>query len=317
MIEGRQQGLKAIGGKLARPRKTKAFARLRRKVGLVAVAASPVLLGGCDGALSHGFLNPAGPVASGERHLFVVVCCVLVFVVAPVLILTPLIAWHYRLSNKNDAYRPKWAFNWPLEGFIWIPPTLIVIGLAVILWTDTHKLDPYTRLKGALPPVRVQAVALDWKWLFIYPDAHIATVNELDVPAGRPVHLDLTSGTVMQSLLLPRLAGQIYAMAGMSTQLNFAADRPGVYPGEDTQYNGKGFQNEKFDVVARSPADYARWVESVRANGQPLDAAAYQAISARSVQARPLVFSTPPPGLYAHIVSQSGGASHPHPQDGP
>ena len=109
--------------------------------------------------------------------------------------------------------------------------------------------------------MRVQAVALDWKWLFIYPDEHIATVNELDVPAGRPVHLDLTSGTVMQSLLLPQLAGQIYAMAGMSTQLNFAADRPGVYLGENAQYNGKGFQNEKFNVVARTPADYARWVE--------------------------------------------------------
>lgn len=290
--------------------------RLRRTVLTAASATTPVLLGGC-GALSHGFLNPAGPVAAGERHLFIVVCCVLVFVVGPVLLLTPTIAWHYRLANKHDAYRPKWAFSWPLEAFIWLPPSGIVIALAVVLWTDTHKLDPYTRLKGAEPPVRVQAVALDWKWLFIYPDEHIATVNELDVPAGRPVHLDLTSGTVMQSLLLPRLAGQIYAMAGMSTQLNFQADRPGVYLGEDTQYNGKDFQKDKFDVVARLPADYARWVEQVRASGPPLDAAAYQSVSARSVQARPLVFSTPPPGLYTHIVSQSGGAAHPHPQDGP
>ena len=306
-----------MDGKLARPRKSKAFARLCRTARLVAAAASPVLLGGCGGALSHGFLNPAGPVAAGERHLFILVCCVLLFVVGPVLILTPTIAWHYRLANKNDAYRPKWAFSWPLEGFIWLPPTGIVLVLAVILWTDTHKLDPYTRLKGAQPPVRVQAVALDWKWLFIYPDEHIATVNELDVPAGRPVHLDLTSGTVMQSLLLPQLAGQIYAMAGMSTQLNFAADRPGVYLGEDTQYNGEGFQNDKFDVVARTPADYARWVEHVRAFGPQLDAAAYQSLSARSVQSKPLFFTTPPPGLYAHIVSLSGGASHPHPQEQP
>ena len=290
--------------------------RRRRRTALTAASATiPVLLGGC-GALSHGFLNPAGPVAAGERHLFIVVCCVLVFVVAPVLLLTPAIAWHYRLSNKEDAYRPKWAFNWPLEGFIWLPPIGIVVALAAILWTDTHKFDPYTPLKGAAP-VRVQAVALDWKWLFIYPDEHIATVNQLDVPAGRPIHLDLTSGTVMQSLLLPQLAGQIYAMAGMSTQLNFAADRPGVYAGEDTQYNGHGFQNDKFEVVARPLADYARWVEQVRASGQPLDAAAYQRVAARSVQPTPLFFTTPPPGLYGHIVSRSGGASHPHPQDQP
>ena len=122
--------------------------RRRRRTALTAASATiPVLLGGC-GALSHGFLNPAGPVAEGERHLFIVVCCLLVFVVAPVLLLTPTIAWHYRLSNKKDAYRPKWAFNWPLEGFIWLPPIGIVVALAVILWTDTHKFDPYT---GSFP----------------------------------------------------------------------------------------------------------------------------------------------------------------------
>ncbi len=276
---------------------------------------SLLLLSGC-GALDHGFLNAAGPVAAGERHLFIVVCIVLVFVAGPVLILTPLFAWHYRLSNTRDAYRPKWAFSWLLEGFIWIPPTLIVVGLAVILWTDTHKFDPYARLPGETAPVRVQAIALDWKWLFIYPDQHIATVNELDVPAGRPVHLDLTSATVMQSLLLPRLAGQIYAMAGMSTQLNFAADRPGTFLGENVQYNGKGFQNETFEIIARSPGDYARWVEGVRRSGQSLDGMTYQHLFARSVEPKPLFFSTPPPGLFAHIVATSGVNASPHPQSG-
>ena len=289
--------------------------KVREWVTAGACLVSCLSMSGC-GALRHGFLNAAGPVASGERHLFVVVFIVLLFVAGPVLILTPLIAWHYRLSNRQNAYKPKWAFSWPLEGLIWIPPILIVIGLGVILWTDTHRFDPYTPIRGA-PPVRVQAVALDWKWLFIYPDEHIATVNELDVPAGRPVHLDLTSGTVMQSMLLPRLAGQIYAMAGMSTQLNFEASRPGVYPGENAQYNGKGFQDERFNVVARTPADYGRWVERVRASGQSFDETTYQSLSARSVQSRPLFFSTPPPGLYAHIVSLSGGRSHPDPQDRP
>ena len=191
-----------------------------------------------------------------------------------------------------------------------------MVGLAVILWTDTHRFDPYRALNSPLTAVRVQAIALDWKWLFIYPDEHIATVNELDVPAGRPVHLDLTSGTVMQSLLLPRLAGQIYAMAGMSTQLNFSADNPGVYKGENTQYNGKGFQNDAFNVVALAPADYARWVEGVRKSGQSLDGMTYQQVFARSVEPKPLFFSTPPPGLYAHVVATSGGDAHPHPQGG-
>ncbi len=265
--------------------------------------------------LKLGFLNPAGPVAGGERHLFFMVAFVLVFVAGPVLILTPLFAWHYRLSNSHRAFRPKWNFSWPLEGFIWIPPILIVIGLAFLLWTDTHRFDPYRRIAGAAAPVEVQAVALDWKWLFIYPDQHLATVNELDIPAGRPVRLHLTSATVMQSMLLPRLAGQIYAMAGMSTQLNFAADRPGVYKGENTQYNGKGFQAERFSVVALPAAGYQRWVEGVRRSGPPLDAAAYQRLSKESVESKPLFFSSVPPGLYNHILMVSGGGAHLHPKD--
>ena len=144
----------------------------------------------------------------------------MLFVIGPVLLLTPLFAWHYRLSNTQSAYRPQWGFNWPLEGLIWIPPSLIVVLLAVFLWRDTHRLDPYKPLPGQ--PIEMQAVALDWKWLFIYPGQGVATVNRLVIPAGRPVHLSLTSATVMQSLLMPRLAGQIAAMAGMRTQLNFA-----------------------------------------------------------------------------------------------
>ena len=112
------------------------------------------------------------------------------------------------MANTKSAYRPQWSFNWPLEGLIWIPPTLIVVGLAFFLWRDTHALDPYKPLPSVVPPTEVQAVALDWKWLFIYPDQKIATVNELVFPADRPVHLKLTSGTVMQSLLVPRLAGR-------------------------------------------------------------------------------------------------------------
>ena len=277
---------------------------------LVALALSPAL-GGC-GALQLGFLNAAGPVAGGERHLFLIVAAVLVFVAGPVLVLTPLFAWRYRLGSDHPRpFKPNWSFSWLIEAFIWLPPAAIVIGLACLLWPDTHKLDPYRPVSGAGPTLRVQAVALDWKWLFIYPDEHVATVNELDVPAGRPVHLDLTSATVMQSMLLPQLAGQIYAMAGMSTQLNFRADHPGQFRGENTQYSGKGFQDDKFTVVSRAPAAFDAWARGARATARPLDDTAYRELMARSTAPRPLVFSAPPPGLYMHIIKATGGSAQP------
>ncbi len=211
------------------------------------------MLGGC-GVLDRGFLSPAGPVAQVIHDEFLLVCLVMLFVIVPVLLLVPLVAWHYRLSNTKSAYRPQWRFNWSLEGLIWIPPTAIVIFLAVFLWRDTHRLDPYKPLPGEA--VTVQAIAADWKWIFVYPEQGVASVNRLVIPAGRPVHLDLTSATVMQAILMPRLAGQIAVMAGMRTQLNIQADAPGSFFGENTQFNGFGFQNEKFAVDAMDAAGF-------------------------------------------------------------
>ena len=275
-----------------------------RGPGRLFAAALLLPLGGCD-ALRLGFLNAAGPVAGGERHLFMIVLTVMIFVAGPVLLLTPIIAWYYRLSNKNSAYKPDWEFSWPLEGLIWIPPAGIVVGLAFLLWPYTHRYDPYTRIRSTLPTVEVQAVGLDWKWLFIYPDRGIAVVNQLAIPVGQPVHLSLTSGTVMQSMLVPQLAGQIYAMAGMTTQLNLAADRPGTFIGENTQFNGTGFQQQKFAVVAMSSGDYAQWLERVRQSAQPLDAAAYAQLFKKSAPASPIFYSSVLPGLFQNILSQS------------
>ncbi|WP_380782373.1 cytochrome ubiquinol oxidase subunit II [Sphingomonas sp. R86520] len=269
-------------------------------------------LGGCT-ALSHGFLNAQGPVAGHERHLFITVSIVLLFVAGPVLLLTPLFAWHYRLSNRDDAYRPKWNFNWWVEGLIWIPPAGIVIGLAVLLWQWTQIDDPYRRLPGAAL-IEVQAIALDWKWVFVYPgqgrDQAIAAVDRLTIPAGRPVHISLTSGTVMQSMLIPQLAGQIYAMAGMTTELNIAAHRPGRFTGENTQYNGAGFQHQKFAVVAVTPADYDRWVASTRRGQRTLDPQAWRRLSARSIIKQPVEFAHVTPNLFEHVIAANGGMPH-------
>ena len=228
----------------------------------------------------------------------------MLFVIGPVIVLTPIFAWHYRLANTKSAYRPQWSFNWPLEGLIWLPPIGIVIFLSFFLWRDTHELDPYKALPSAFPPTEVQAVALDWKWLFIYPDLKVASVNELVFPADRPVHLTLTSGTVMQSLLFPRLAGQIFAMAGMSTQLNIAANEPGTYLGENTQFNGEGFQRQHFPVHALSSTDYSQWLAGVRAQSAKLDNAAYAKLAGRSTIDRPETFGTVTPDLFQSVLDK-------------
>lgn len=266
-----------------------------------------LLLGGC-GVLGRGFLSPAGPTASLTRHEFLLVCVVMLFVVGPVLLLTPLIAWHYRLSNTKAAYRPQWGFSWSLEGLIWIPPTIIVVVLAVYLWGYTHRLDPYRPLPGQ--PIEIQVVSLDWKWLFIYPNQDVATVNRLVIPAGRPVHLSLTSATVMQSFMIPRLAGQIYTMAGMRTQMNLAANAPGTFFGENVQFNGMGFQNQKFAVVALDAGGFARWLAATKAQPNRLDPAAYQAISHRSTLPHPLAYGAVALGLFDHIVSLAVPSGH-------
>ena len=285
---------------------------LREAAVYAAVAALMVGLGGC-GVLDHGFLNAAGPVADRTRTLFFIACFVLLFVVGPVLLLTPIIAWHYRLSNTKSAYRPQWGFNWPLEGLIWIPPAIIVVVLAVFLWRDTHALDPYKPLASPRPPVEVQVVALDWKWLFIYPEEGVASVNELAFPADRPIHLSLTSATVLQSFFVPNLGGQIDTMAGMTTQHNLAAGEPGRYWGENTQFNGMGFQNQKFPVLAQSADDYAAWLARARADGKTLDLAAFTALSARSTQPEPIRFGSVTPGLFHSILALNGPGMHdPH-----
>ena len=260
-------------------------------------------LGGCD-VVRLGVMDAAGPVAGAQRHLYFVLSIVLVFVAGPVLVLTPLIAWHYRLSNKRSAFRPKWEFSWWLEGLIWIPPSVIVIGLGFLLWNTTHELDPYRPVAGAQPPLEIQAVALDWKWLFIYPGEHIATVNQMAIPVGRPVRISLTSGTVMQSMLIPQLAGQIYAMAGMRTELNLAASRPGTYRGENVQYNGTGFAREKFDVLALTPDGYQLWLTQASAAAHPLDEAAYGQLFEQSTPPKPLLFSSAPDGLFQKILAR-------------
>jgi cytochrome o ubiquinol oxidase subunit II len=235
-------------------------------------------------APTSSFLTPAGPIADAQRKLFFDIVYLMLIVVVPVLLLVPLFAWRYRHSNRSAQYRPEWAFSWPLEFLIWGIPCVIVAIMSVLIVTRESPLDPYAPLpsKSGEPPLQVQVIGLDWKWLFIYPQQHIATVGVLGLPVGQPVRFHLTSDTVMQSFFIPALGSQIYAMAGMVTKLNLRADRFRPMVGRNTQFNGDGFHLERFTVAAMSLQDFSAWVGEVRAHGRPLDASTYGQLAARS-----------------------------------
>ena len=230
--------------------------------------------------LRQSFLQPMGPVAEEQFTHLLRVVGISMIVILPVLIGVPLILWRYRYSRPRGDYAPEWEFAKKLEFAMWGVPALVVIILSSWLWYSTEKLDPYKRLGSE--PLQVQAIGLDWKWLFIYPQEGIATVGELAVPVGRPVELTLTTDTVMQSLLIAPLTGQIYAMPGMATKLNFSATRTGRAEGENTQYNGNGFGRQKFLVRALAPADYAAWVARSQ-SGLTLDEKSYDKLRRQTV----------------------------------
>lgn len=228
---------------------------------------------------SGSFLQPLGPVAQEQAQHFWRVVAISMVAILPVLIGVPMILWRYRYRTGKGAYRPDWEYSRRLEFAFWGLPVLIVCALASWLWYSTSKFDPYEPL--GKDPLQVQVVGLDWKWLFIYPEEGIATINELAIPVGRPVELTLTTDTVMQSLLIAPLAGQIYAMPGMTTKLNFQANEAGLAEGENTQFNGAGFGRQKFAVRALEPARYAKWLKQ-KDRGIALDDQTYE-ISTSSI----------------------------------
>jgi cytochrome o ubiquinol oxidase subunit 2 len=227
------------------------------------------------------FLVPHGPIAAAQRTHFLEVVAMLIIVVAPVLVVTPFFAWRYRYGG-SARYTPKWSFSWPLEIAVWGIPLAIVAVLAVWLWENTHALDPYAPLSSSQPPLRIEVVGYDWKWLFIYPDLGIASMGEMALPAGRPLALELTSDTVMESFLIPALGSQIYAMPGAVTRLHLQANGPGLFNGENAQFNGDGFSQQHFLARALTPAGFDAWVRLVRSKGIPLSASAYRTLERRT-----------------------------------
>lgn len=278
-----------IGNPWARMQRWKAAA----SVSSACVAA--LMLAGCSGDIHLSFLDPQGPVASAQRwHFLEALAVLVVFVAIPVFVLTPWFLWRYRYGAKSSRYTPKWNFSALLEIASWAGPVVIVVLLAIIVWRDTHALDPYKPLTSDQPALRVQVIGYDWKWLFIYPDQGIASIGVFALPVGRPVAMQLTSATVMQSLHIPALGSQIYAMGGMVTQLHLQADRPGRSLGENNMYNGNGFYQQRFTAVAMTPKEFNAWASGVRSNGIALNEQTLKAISQSSTRAELLAALSQP-----------------------
>ncbi|MDP1966603.1 MAG: ubiquinol oxidase subunit II [Reyranella sp.] len=285
---------------------TQAVDKLLRPVMAVGAA---FLASACD--LRHSaVLDPKGPIALAQRDLLFDAFYVMMVVIVPIIVLTLAFAWRYRASNTKATYAPKWAESVRIDAATWLVPALIVVAVAVLVWRSTHKLDPYRPIDAAVPPLDVQVVAQDWKWLFIYPEQGIAVVNQLAFPSGRPVSLRITSDTVMNSFYVPQLAGQIYAMAGMQTRLQLLADQPGKFVGRNSMYSGGGFSDQHFEVVAMTQPEFDAWVAKARQAPAKLDAATYAALATKS-RLNPITFySAVEPKLFDGIIAKYTHAHH-------
>ena len=270
-------------------------------------------LAGCKAIV----MNPAGDIARQQADLIVTSTVLMLLIIVPVLALTGLFAWRYRArqagAGEGARYEPDWDHSTKLELLIWGAPLAIIIALGAITWTSTHRLDPYRPLsrldaQRAIPtgvkPLEVQAVALDWKWLFVYPELGIATVNELAAPVDRPLRFTITASTVMNSLYIPALAGQIYAMPGMASQLHAVINQPGTWEGFSANYSGEGFSNMRFSFHGMTAADFDRWVEKTRAAGDTLDRSAFLKLEKPSVREPVRHYALVERGLFDAVVNR-------------
>jgi cytochrome o ubiquinol oxidase subunit 2 len=278
------------------------------------VALLGLTLCGC-GLRESPILDPKGPITLIERDLLLTAFGLMLIVVIPVFVMAFVFVWFYRPASKHDVYEPDWGYSVWMDALVWLVPAAIVIAIGALVWDDTHRLDPYRSIDADKPPLEVQVVAQDWKWLFLYPEQGIAAVNKLAFPSEQPLSLKITSDTVMNSFLIPALGGQIYAMAGMETRLQLVADEPGRFAGRNMQYSGDGFANQYFEAIAMSDQDFEAWVAEVRRSDGRLDAAAYEQLAEPSELHPVTYYATFEPDLFAHIIARyaphAGQAAHP------
>jgi cytochrome o ubiquinol oxidase subunit 2 len=258
-------------------------------------------------------MNPAGDIANQQANLIVVSTVLMLLIIVPVIVLIVVFAWRYRSSNTSAPYKPEWDHSTRLELVIWGAPLLIIIALGLITWISTHLLDPYrplSRLDAARPiaantkVLEVEVVALDWKWLFIYPELGIATVNELAAPVDVPVRFKITASTVMNSFYIPAMAGQIYAMPSMQTTLHGVMNKPGVFDGFSANYSGAGFSNMRFKFHSMDQAGFDAWVAKVKAGADKLDRTVYLDLEKPTVKDAPRYFNSVETSLFDAVVNR-------------
>jgi cytochrome o ubiquinol oxidase subunit 2 len=266
-------------------------------------------LAGCNWVL----LNPSGDIARQQSDLLITSTWLMLLIVVPVIGLSLWFAWHYRESNDKATHTPDWDHSTLIELYVWAAPLLIIIALGALTWVTTHTLDPFRPLDRVAPdqpivaedvePLRIQAVALEWKWLFIYPEYNIAVVNELAAPLDRPIRFENTSPQMMNSLFIPTLAGMVYAMPGMQTLLHAVINEPGNYYGISGNYSGPGYNGMRFRFYGLSDGDFDEWVARARAAPDHLDITSYQVLAKKSTYNPVQRFSTVEGDLYQRILN--------------
>ena len=291
----------------------------RRTGRLLAVAPIALLTSSC----SEGPLNPFhsnGPVAADDSQIMIDATLIMLAIIVPTILLAFWFAWKYRASNSKAEYLPYWSYSGRIEAVVWSIPILTIMFIGGVIWIGTHRLDPFRPLPSPVPPVEVQVVSLDWKWLFIYPEQRIATVNQLIVPAGVPVRFRITSASVLNVFFVPRMGSMIYAMPGMVSELNLQADRPDLMMGQSAHFSGDGFSDMQFQVRSVPAAQFGAWMQRLRGGGgQVLDLAAYRRLMQQSHNVPPMAFGNVDPRLFHAIATQRippapgpapGSASH-------
>lgn len=289
--------------------------RLRAALGILLTVGGALLCGHFLGGHVVALLQPRGAVAAHEHQVMLVSLLVMLSLAVPLLITLFAVAWHFRAEN-NARYEPDRHGSPAGQMALWVLPAMIVGILWVVTWRSAHELDPALAVIPEGSPVTIQVIALPWKWLFIYPEEGIATVNTVTFPAHAPVRFDLTADAPMSSFWIPQLGSQMYAMAAMKTQLNLEAE-PGEYAGRNTEINGDGFAGMTFTAKAVPRAEFDRWVAEVRRGPLTLDEDAFAALSAPSSDVPPAFYASVPLDLFTHVMAkympEMGGA---HGMDG-
>ncbi len=261
-------------------------------------------------ACNRGILDPVGPVGAAEKTILINSTAIMLAIIIPTMIATVAFAWWFRRGNSKATYMPDWEYSGAVELVVWSIPTMTIMLLGGIAWIGSHDLEPSKPLKSQVQPLKVEVVSLDWKWLFIYPDQGIATVNQLVVPAGTPVSYRLTSATVWNVFFVPQFGTMIYTMPRMTTRLNLQADRPGAYDGLSAHFSGDGFPGMQFKAQVLPPDQFAMWAQGTRGQGPVLDGRGFAELSKPSSYVKPFTYGSVAPGLFDAVVRNQAPQLH-------